>query len=120
MFRFWTGDDTDASIVIDDKGFLYVASEFQRFNDTARHNGQLMKLNPSKPADPIAWSIPAMEIGFEGAGGSWSTPAIYGEYVYFTTAAGRVLEVDRATAGSPGRCRSARRRSAPRWSWTAP
>jgi PQQ-like domain len=95
VFRFWTGDDTDASIVIDDKGFLYVASEFQRFNDTARHNGQLMKLNPNKPADPLVWSIPAMEIGFEGAGGSWSTPAIYGEYVYFVTAAGRVLEVER-------------------------
>ncbi len=95
VFRFWTGDDTDASIVIDDKGFLYVASEFQRFNDTARHNGQLMKLNPNKPQDPIVWSIPAMEIGFEGAGGSWSTPAIYGDYVYFVTAAGRVLEVER-------------------------
>jgi hypothetical protein len=95
VFRFWTGDDTDASIVIDDRGFLYVASEFQRFNDTARHNGQLMKLNPQKQADPLVWSIPAMEIGFEGAGGSWSTPAIYGAYVYFVTAAGRVLEVDR-------------------------
>jgi PQQ-like domain len=95
VFRFWTGDDTDASIVIDDQGFLYVASEFQRFNDTARHNGQLMKLNPNKQDDPIVWSIPAMEIGFEGAGGSWSTPAIYGDYVYFTTAAGRMLEVDR-------------------------
>ena len=43
------------------------------------------------------WSIPATEIGFEGAGGSWSTPALYGDYVYFTTAAGRVLEVERST-----------------------
>ena len=30
VFRFWTGDDTDASIVIDKQGFLYVASEYQR------------------------------------------------------------------------------------------
>jgi hypothetical protein len=97
VFRFWTGDDTDASIVIDDQGYLYVASEFQRFNQRARHLGQLMKLDPRNQPDPVVWSIPAMEIGFEGAGGSWSTPALYGAYVYFTTAAGRLLEVDRST-----------------------
>ena len=96
VFRFWTGDDTDASIVIDDQGYLYVASEFQRFDQRSRHLGQLMKLDPRSP-DTVVWSIPAMEIGFEAAGGSWSTPALYGDYVYFTTAAGRVLEVDRAT-----------------------
>jgi len=96
VFRFWTGDDTDASVVIDDQGYLYVASEYQRFNDQAKQVGQLMKLDP-KSADPLVWSIPATEIGFEGAGGSWSTPALYGDYVYFTTAAGRVLEVERST-----------------------
>ena len=95
VFRFWTGDDTDGSIVIDDEGFLYVASEYQRFNERSQRLGQLMKLDPSKPDDPIVWTIPATEIGFEGAGGSWSTPALYGDYVYFTTAAGRVMEVDR-------------------------
>jgi outer membrane protein assembly factor BamB len=42
----------------------------------------------------VVWSIPALEIGFEGAGGSWSTPALAGGVVYFTTAAGRVLAVD--------------------------
>jgi len=97
VFRFWTGDDTDASVVIDAQGYLYVASEYQRFNAQARSVGQLMKLDPSTPDDPVVWSLPATEIGFEGAGGSWSTPALYGDYVYFTTAAGRVLEVDRAT-----------------------
>jgi outer membrane protein assembly factor BamB len=95
VFRFWTGDDTDATVVIDDEGALYVASQFQRFSDRAREVGQLMKLDPTKPDDPLVWSIPATEIGFEGAGGSWSTPALYGEYVFFTTAAGRMLAVDR-------------------------
>ena len=95
VFRFWTGDDTDGSIVIDDEGALYVASEYQRFNARGQQLGQLMKLNPAHPNDPVVWSIPATEIGFEGAGGSWSTPALYGDYVYFTTAAGRLLEVDR-------------------------
>lgn len=95
VFRFWTGDDTDGSIVIDDEGALYVASEYQRFNARGQQLGQLMKLDPAHPNDPVVWSIPATEIGFEGAGGSWSTPALYGDYVYFTTAAGRVLEVSR-------------------------
>ena len=97
VFRFWTGDDTDASVTIDDQGMLYVASEYQRFNARAQQIGQLMKLDPSKPDQPLVWGIHAQEIGFEGAGGSWSTPALYGKYVYFTTAAGRVLEVDRGT-----------------------
>ena len=97
VLRYWTGDDTDASVTIDDQGMLYVASEYQRFNARAQQVGQLMKLDPSKPDSPRVWGIPAREIGFENAGGSWSTPALYGSYVYFVTAAGRVLEVDRKT-----------------------
>jgi outer membrane protein assembly factor BamB len=95
VFRFWTGDDTDATVVIDDQGYLYVASEYQRFNERAKQVGQLMKLDPRQPQSPLVWSIPAREIGFEGAGGSWSTPALYGDRVFFVTAAGRVLDVDR-------------------------
>ncbi|CAN5746226.1 hypothetical protein BH18ACT17_BH18ACT17_15650 [soil metagenome] len=97
VLRFWTGDDVDALIVIDKPGFLYVAAEYQRFNDRSREVGQLLKLDPSRPDDPVVWSIDAREIGFEGAGGSWSTPAIYGDVVFFSTAAGRVLEVDRGS-----------------------
>jgi outer membrane protein assembly factor BamB len=97
VFRFWTGDDTDASVVIDEAGDLYVASEYQRFGDRSREVGQLMKLDPSRRNDPLVWSIDAREIGFEGAGGSWSTPALYGDLVIFTTAAGRVLAAERET-----------------------
>lgn len=95
VFRYWVGDDTDASLVLDGGGSIYVATEYQRFNDRAREVGQLLKLDPASPDDPLVWSIPAREIGFEGAGGSWSTPALYGPVVYFSTAAGRVLQVDR-------------------------
>ncbi len=97
VFRFWTGDDTDASVVIDEQGYLYVASEFQRFNERSRRVGQMMKLDPRTPADPLVWSVSASEIGFQGAGGSWSTPALYGRYVFFTSAAGRVFGVDRVS-----------------------
>ncbi|HET9671990.1 MAG TPA: PQQ-binding-like beta-propeller repeat protein, partial [Actinomycetota bacterium] len=96
-FRFWTGDDTDATIAIDAAGALYVASEYQRGNDRSREVGQLMKLDPTRPSDPLVWSIDAREVGFEGAGGSWSTPALYADLVIFTTAAGRVLGVERET-----------------------
>jgi outer membrane protein assembly factor BamB len=97
VFRYWTGDDTDATVVVDEQGYLYVASEFQRFGDQAERNGQLMKLDPRTPGNPLVWSISAPEIGFQGAGGSWSTPAVYGRYVFFTSAAGRVFGVDRVT-----------------------
>jgi outer membrane protein assembly factor BamB len=95
VFRYWTGDDTDATIAIDEVGALYVASEYQRANDRSHEVGQLMKLDPARPGDPLVWSIDAREAGFEGAGGSWSTPALYADLVIFTTAAGRVLAVER-------------------------
>ena len=94
VFRYWVGDDVDATLVMDRPGFLYVAAEYQRFNERAREVGQLLKLDPSSPGDPVVWSIDARDIGFEGAGGSWSTPALYGGTVVFSTAAGRVLIVD--------------------------
>ena len=97
VFRFWAGDDIDASLVMDQAGFLYAAAEYQRSNDRSREVGQLLKLDPRRPEDPVVWSIEARETGFEGAGGSWSTPALYGGIVVFSTAAGRVLIVDRIT-----------------------
>ncbi len=109
VFRFWTGDDTDATIAIDDLGALYVASEYQRGNERSDQVGQLMKLDPARPDDPLVWSIDAREVGFEGAGGSWSTPALYADLVIFTTAAGRVLAVERDS----GRVRWERQVGAP-------
>src|SRR5207244_1063564 len=91
VFRFWTGDDTDASVVIDDQGFLYVASEYQRFDDRSKQVGQLMKLDPRNPTDPLVWSIPATEIGLDGAGWSRTTPALSGASVSFPAAAAVLL-----------------------------
>jgi outer membrane protein assembly factor BamB len=97
VFRFWTGDDTDATVVIDRQGYLYVGSEYQRFDERSRKVGQIMKLDPRKPDDPMVWSIPATAIGFENAGGTWSTPAIYGKYVYEATADGHLMGIDKRT-----------------------
>jgi outer membrane protein assembly factor BamB len=97
VFRFWTGDDTDASVVIDRKGYLYVASELERRNARSARMGQLFKLDPSKPRKPVVWSIPIRRRGWEGKGGIWSTPALYGGLLYVATNAGDLLGVDRRT-----------------------
>jgi outer membrane protein assembly factor BamB len=96
VFRYWTGDDTDASIAIDDEGMLYVASEFERRTARSRELGQVFKLDPSRPADPLVWSQ------FAEAGrntGVWATPAIHQDLVIVPTADGRVLGLDRADGG---------------------
>lgn len=95
VFRFWTGDDTDASIVIDERGRLYVASEQQRFNARSRAVGQLMQLDPSRPDHPQVWGLAIPRGGGEPLGGVWSTPALFGRMLYVTTNSGRLLGVDR-------------------------
>ncbi len=91
-FRFWTGDDTDASVVVDGEGFLYVASEYERGNQRSKDVGQLMKLDPRKPDDPLVWKVD--DSGRLG-GGIWATPALHEEIVIVPTDGGRVLGVDR-------------------------
>lgn len=94
VFRFWTGDDTDASIAIDAEGFLYVASEYERGTDRSEEVGQLMKLDPRNPDAPLVWSfadhdaLPA---------GMWATPAIGDGVVYAATHSGLLLGLDQVT-----------------------
>ena len=90
VFRFWTGDDTDATIVIDEQGHLYVGSEYEKANSRSRQIGQMMKLDPSRAEDPLLWSIKD-----PGGGGVWGTPALYNDVVVYDTNAGDVLAVDR-------------------------
>lgn len=93
-FRFWNGDDTDATIAIDADGFLYVAAEYERGNARAKEVGQLMKLDPRQPDNPIVWSyedMPAATAGF------WTTPALHRDVVIAATNGGKLLAVDAAT-----------------------
>jgi outer membrane protein assembly factor BamB len=93
VFRFWTGEDTDASVVIDEDGFLYVASELERHGPRSEEVGQLLKLDPSRRRDPVVWGIPIPGEG--GDGGIWATPGLSGEAVFVTTNTGRLLAVRR-------------------------
>lgn len=116
VFRFWTGEDTDASVVIDERGSLYVASELERFTGRGREVGQLMRLDPTHPTDPIVWSFPIRERGSEGSGGAWATPALSGGMVYIATNYGDLIGLDRAT----GRERWRIHLAGPTWSSPVP
>ncbi len=94
VFRFWTGDDTDATIAIDDEGMLYVGSQYERGNGRSQEVGQIMKLDPSRPDDPIVWSREG-RTGLDS--GIWATPALHRDIVIFSTDDGRVIGIDRAT-----------------------
>lgn len=94
VFRFWSGDDTDASIVIDDAGFLYVASEYERGNARSEEIGQLLKLDPRRPEDPVVWSVVDTE---HRPGGFWATPALHRGVVIVPDDSGEVRGWDAAT-----------------------
>ncbi len=98
VFRWWAGDDTDPSIVIDEQGMLYVASELQRHLPRAKQNGQIMKLNPYKPKDPLVWGVKVPPEGnTDGMGGCWATPALHGDMLYEPTHPGGLLGIDTKT-----------------------
>ncbi|HSL57112.1 MAG TPA: PQQ-binding-like beta-propeller repeat protein [Acidimicrobiales bacterium] len=94
VFRYWAGDDIDASVVADDEGMLYVGVEFERLNERSRQVGQVLKLDPSRGDDPLVWSVPVA--AYEGDG-VWGTPAVHRDIVIAPTDSGRVLGIDRAT-----------------------
>jgi outer membrane protein assembly factor BamB len=94
VFRFYTAGDNDPSVVADDEGMLYAAGEFDRDNERAREVGQLQKLDPSKPDDPIVWTFTETTALHQGL---YGTPAVVGDVVYVTSDGGRLIALDRAT-----------------------
>ena len=109
VFRFWIGDDTDATVIVDDEGFLYAAAEYERGTERSRTIGQVVKLDPRRPDSPIVWSAEARS-GIDS--GVWATPAMYRDIIIVPTADGRVLGLDRAT----GETRWTLRLPGPVWS----
>jgi outer membrane protein assembly factor BamB len=93
-FRFWVGDDTDATIVADDEGMLYVDVEYERGLERARSIGQVLKLDPGRPDDPVVWSVPLQRASTDGV---WATAALHRDLVIVPTHLGTVLGLDRST-----------------------
>lgn len=94
VFRFWTGDDTDASIVVDDEGYLYVGVELERAFSRGVELGQLIKLDPRRPDDPVVWS---RDLHVRVPDGIWATPALHRDVLYVPTNEGNLHAIDRAT-----------------------
>jgi hypothetical protein len=87
-FRLWLGDDSDATVVADADGMLYVAVEVDRRTARGHELGQLLKIDPTNQEDPVVWSIDTRK---NGESGSWATPALWGDLVIFTTKPGEVI-----------------------------
>lgn len=96
VFDFWAGDDIDSTIVIDEAGMLYVTPQVDLATTRAAEVGQLVKLDPSRPDDPIVWSLEIPTVG-GAVGGAWATPALAGSILYLPTNPGELLAVDTAT-----------------------
>ncbi|NCZ68893.1 MAG: hypothetical protein EBY80_01665 [Actinobacteria bacterium] len=97
VFRYWTGDDSDATTVIDEEGYLYVGVEVDRNNARAREVGQFLKVDPritADGADPVVWRV---DVNSGVDSGTWSTPAFHDNIVIWPTKPGKVYGVDRAT-----------------------
>lgn len=99
VFRFWAGEDVDATIVADDEGMLYVGVEYEKSRARAKEVGQILKLDPSASGDPVVWSV---ETRSAPGTGIWATPALHRDLVIVSTddgdeVDGRVLGLDRAT-----------------------
>lgn len=99
VFRWWAGDDVDASVVVDEQGMLYVGVELERHTARSAEVGQILKLDPSADGDPLVWSVRADERGLEGKAGIWATPALHRDLVVVPTHGGRLLGIDRETGG---------------------
>jgi outer membrane protein assembly factor BamB len=93
VFRYWTGDDTDATIAIDEQGMLYIGVEYERHTQRSEEVGQMIKLDPSKK-EPLLWKVYDRRPVLSGVFGS---PAIYKDIVIFDTDYGDVLGIDRQT-----------------------
>ncbi|NNE72308.1 MAG: PQQ-binding-like beta-propeller repeat protein [Acidimicrobiales bacterium] len=94
VFRYWAGDDIDASIVIDGEGMLYIGVEYERANSRSQEVGQIIKLDPSRPDDPLVWKRDERPYVDSGV---WGTPALYQDVLIVGTDEGRILALDQAT-----------------------
>ena len=94
VFRFWTGDDTDATLVIDAAGMIYAAVEYERGTARSREVGQILKLDPARE-DPLVWGVDARDAS--GQSGVWATPGLHRDLLIVPTHSGQALGIDTDT-----------------------
>ena len=109
VFRYWAGDDIDATLVIDAEGMIYAGVEYERGNARSAEVGQIIKLDPSRAGDPLVWSVherPRLNSGV------WATPGLHRDLLIVPTDTGKVLGIDTAT----GEVRWTKELPGPTWS----
>lgn len=94
VFDVWMGDDVDATPMVDNEGYLYVAAEYERYLKHARDMGQLVKFNPYDEKNPVVWKLD-VRTGDKTVGGMWATPALGTNVIYTATHAGQLLTVEK-------------------------
>lgn len=109
VFRFWAGDDMDASLVIDASGSIYAGVEYERGNARSQEIGQIIKLDPSLGDDPLVWSVHQRD-GLPS--GVWATPGLHRDLLIVPTHSGKVLGLDTAS----GEVRWEKKLMGPTWS----
>ena len=120
VFRYWTGDDTDASIVIDDEGYLYVASEYQRFDERSQTTGPADEARPPPARRPAGLVRAGARARVRGRGRQLvDAGARRGGALRRRRPRAACSRSTARPARSCGSVRSARPRSARRWWWTA-
>lgn len=99
VFDYWAGGDIDATLVVDQDGFLYASIEYEPSQmgstEIARQGevGQLVKLDPYTDGDPRVWGI---DLRASEDSGTWSTPALHEGLLYTNTHQGSTIAVDTA------------------------
>ena len=95
VFRYWAGDDIDATLVIDDEGMIYAGVEYERGTARSREVGQIIKLDPMlPPEEALLWGVeqrPRLDSGV------WATPGLHEDLLIVPTDSGDVLGLDRFT-----------------------
>jgi len=97
VFDYWAGGDIDATLVVDDEGFVYASIEYEPSQmgpiETARQDevGQLVKLDPYAEGDPRVWGL---DLAAGEDSGLWATPALHGDLLYTNTHQGSLIAVD--------------------------
>ena len=98
VFDYYAGGDIDATMVVDQEGFLYVAIEHEpsQMNSVERSRneevGQLIKLDPYTDGEPRLWGVD-MTSGTADSG-IWATPALHEGLLYVNTHLGDLIVVD--------------------------
>ncbi|MBK9298034.1 MAG: PQQ-binding-like beta-propeller repeat protein [Candidatus Microthrix sp.] len=94
VLRFWAGDTVKTSLTLDETGAIYLATAGHRGTGRTKELGRVMKLDPTRPDDPLVWSKTDPGLSEDGVVGA---PVITAGLVVVAGEQGELVGFDRAT-----------------------